>query len=531
LRSSDVGSTDSSFGGQPDGVRSTFHTRDINPFETNTPWQTLEILLFIPMLPVLMVRLALVGLAFGLASCFVTVAAILPKPMQRTAILPLKWCARLVLYAFGFWWIEEEGLEENGDANVGIICGASHASLLDVFYYAYRWLPSFVAKRDIREMPFIGWFAEVLNSVFVDRHADAKTKAEYKSKIESIAENPKAPPVLIFPEGTCTNGKSLITFKRGSFEPGVDLLPVCMQYNSRMNPASVGRNSHLLFLVRVMMQWTNKLHVQVLPVHKPTEEEKDDPILFAEHVQDTMGDAMGIPKTRHSIADMFFYQQVVDQELPEKIFQFIFADLYEYFLLRDRQERKAFRHTLMHLLDRWHQVDRDSDGKISKSEFLHYAQQAGISENIGEAIFLQFDVLGNDSVDFLELAAACFELLRLAEFVVYENPEGIGPREIRDAYRFYRGSLGGVSRESVETLLKRTAGLDIPVDILDTHFPDRGEFSVIGLRSFSKFYLKEKNYLKLPFAVASVLVNHVLEVPEISELPQEHSPQNVGNMQ
>jgi lysophosphatidylcholine acyltransferase/lyso-PAF acetyltransferase len=380
-------------------------------------------------------------------------------------------------------------------------------------------------------MPFIGWFAEVLNSVFVDRHADTKTKAEYKSKIESIAENPKAPPVLIFPEGTCTNGKSLITFKRGSFEPGVDLLPVCMQYNSRMNPASVGRNSHLLFLVRVMMQWTNKLHVQVLPVHKPTEEEKDDPILFAEHVQDTMGDAMGIPKTRHSIADMFFYQQVVDQELPEKIFQFIFADLYEYFLLRDRQERKAFRHTLMHLLDRWHQVDRDSDGKISKSEFLHYAQQAGISENIGEAIFLQFDVLGNDSVDFLELAAACFELLRLAEFVVYENPEGIGPREIRDAYRFYRGSLGGVSRESVETLLKRTAGLDIPVDILDTHFPDRGEFSVIGLRSFSKFYLKEKNYLKLPFAVASVLVNHVLEVPEISELPQEHSPQNVDNMQ
>jgi hypothetical protein len=54
---------------------------------------------------------------------------------------------------------------------------------------------------------------------------------------------------------------------------------------------------------------------------------------------------------------------------------------------------------------------------------------------------------------------------------------------------------------------------------------------VIGLRSFSKFYLKEKNYLKLPFAVASVLVNHVLEVPEISELPQEHSPQNVDNMQ
>ncbi|MBT6175652.1 MAG: hypothetical protein HOI23_00295 [Deltaproteobacteria bacterium] len=525
MRSSDVGTVSSSQTSQPDGIRSTFHRHSVNPFETDTPWRALEIFLLVPMLPVLMIRLTLLALAFGTASFFVTVAAFLPKPIQRTAVLPLKWCSRLVLYAFGFWWIEEEGLEENGFENVGIICGASHASLLDVFYYAYRWLPSFVAKRDIREMPFIGWFAQVLNSVFVDRHADAKTKAAYKSKIEAIAENPKAPPVLIFPEGTCTNGKSLITFKRGAFEPGVDLLPVCMQYRSEMNPACVGRNSEVLFLLRVMMQWSNKLHVQILPVHKPTEEEKQDSILFAEHIQDLMGDAMGIPKTRHSIADMFFYQQVVDQELPEKIFQFIFADLYEYFLLRDREERKAFRHTLMHLLDRWHQVDRDSDGKISKSEFLNYAKQAGIGENIGEAIFFQFDVLGNDSVDFLELAAACFELLRLAEFVVYENPEGIGPREIRDAYRFYRGSLGGVSRESVETLLKRTAGLDMPSEILDRHFPEEGEFSVIGLKSFSKFYMEEKNYLKLPFAVASVLVNHVLEVPEISELSQEHTPQ------
>jgi len=508
-----------------DGIRSTFHTREVNPFDTHTPWAARDIIFFIPMLPVFVIRLTLLGTAFGLASLVIIFAGVFPKTLQRRAILPLKWCARLVLYSFGFWWLEEEGIEENSTIDVGIICAASHATLLDVFYYAYRWLPSFVAKRDIRDMPFIGWFAEVLNSIFIDRHADTQTKAEYKARIVAIAENPKAPPVLIFPEGTCTNGKALITFKRGSFEPGVKLLPVCMQYNSRMNPASVGRNSHILFLARVMMQWTNKLHVQVLPVYTPSEEDKADPILFAERVQTIMGEAMGIPQTRHSLADMFFYQQVVDKELPEKIFQFIFADLYEYFLLRNRQERKDFRQMLMNLLDRWSRVDQDSDGKISLTDFLSYAQKAGISESIGEVIFEQFDVSGNETVDFLELAAACFELLRLAEFVVYENPDGIGPREIRDAYRFYRGSLGGVARESVENLLKKTAGLDIPQDILNKHFPNNGEFSVIGLDSFSTFYLEQKNYLKLPFAVASILVNHVLEVPEISELSQDLATQ------
>ena len=459
--------------------------------------------------------------AFGIASVFVLLAGFLPKRFQRTAILPLKWCSRWVLYAFGFWWIEEEGIEENSTTEVGIICAASHSSLLDVFYYSYRWLPSFVAKRDIQDMPLIGWFAEILNSVFVDRHADARTKAAYKAKIESIAENAKAPPVLIFPEGTCTNGKSLITFKRGGFDPGVKLLPVCMQYDSDMNPASVGRNSDVLFLLRVMMQWTNRLKVQVLPVYAPSDKEKEDPILFAENVQNLMSESMGIPKTKHSLADMFFYQQVVDQELPDKVFQFIFADLYDYFLLRNRQERREFRKILMRLLDKWKWVDQNNDGNISRLEFLNCAKQVGISEAIGDAIFEQFDILGNENVDFLELAVSCFELLRLAEFVVYENPDGIGPREVRDAYRFYRGSLGGVARDSVVSLLKTTSGLDIPETTLDKYFPDKGEFSVIGLQKFSEFYIAEKNSLKLPFAVASVLVNHVLEIPEISELPQE----------
>ena len=137
MSSSDVDFTLQNQDSHSDGMRSAFHTRQVNPFETNTPWTLKETLLFFPMLPVLVIRLLMLGTAFGLASCFVLLAGILPKRFQRTAILPLKWCSRWVLYSFGFWWIEEEGLEENSTTEVGIICAASHSSLLDVFYYSF----------------------------------------------------------------------------------------------------------------------------------------------------------------------------------------------------------------------------------------------------------------------------------------------------------------------------------------------------------------------------------------------------------
>ena len=34
----------------------------------------------------------------------------------------------------------------------------------------------------------------------------------------------------IFPEGTCTNRSSLITFKGGAFIPGVPVQPVCLEF-------------------------------------------------------------------------------------------------------------------------------------------------------------------------------------------------------------------------------------------------------------------------------------------------------------
>jgi hypothetical protein len=44
--------------------------------------------------------------------------------------------------------------------------------------------------------------------------------------------------ILIFPEGTCSNRKGLITFKPGAFYPGVPVQPVCIRYPNRLDTLS-----------------------------------------------------------------------------------------------------------------------------------------------------------------------------------------------------------------------------------------------------------------------------------------------------
>ena len=499
---------------EEDAKQSAFHRYDINPFESKTPWTLRELLLTIPMTPIVILRLALLSFAFISAAVIIICISPFPLSIRRKGIQPLRWLSRLVLYAFGFWWLQEEGLDEDARSHYGIVCAASHTSLIDIFYFTYRWLPSFVAKKDIRKMPFIGWFAEVLGAVFVDRHADSETKEGYKDQIRAIAHNKESSPVLIFPEGTCTNGRALITFKRGAFEPGVNVLPVCLRYDSKLDPSSVGHNSGVPFLFRVMYQWSNQLWAHALPIHRPTPQEREDPILFAAHVQRAMGEALGIPSTRHSIADMWFYQRVVDDELPEDVFQFVFADLYEYFDLRDGHERKEFRQFLNHLLTRWTGVDQDSDGRIHKEEFLDYAKTLGIAPSIAYAIFTQFDRDGSGTVDFLELAVSCFALQRLAQHVVVENIDGIDDREVRDAYRFYRGPADAVYGSELTNLLQTVSGITLPQDAVDLFFASPDPLDGLEFYRFAKLYRGYKNYLKLPFAVASVLVNAVLDVPD-----------------
>lgn len=95
-------------------------------------------------------------------------------------------------------------------------------------------------------------------------------------------------PLLLFPEATTTNGQFLLPFKSGAFLAGEPLQPVILQYGARrFSPSweSIIATRHIFLLL------CNVFHTVTcykLPVYYPSEQEKKDPILYANNVRKAM---------------------------------------------------------------------------------------------------------------------------------------------------------------------------------------------------------------------------------------------------
>lgn len=48
-------------------------------------------------------------------------------------------------------------------------------------------------------------------------------------RLKQHVSDPRNPPILIFPEGTCINNTSVMQFKKGSFEVGGVIYPVAIK--------------------------------------------------------------------------------------------------------------------------------------------------------------------------------------------------------------------------------------------------------------------------------------------------------------
>jgi 1-acyl-sn-glycerol-3-phosphate acyltransferase len=83
--------------------------------------------------------------------------------------------------------------------------------------------PAFTPKAELKNVPFIGTFARGFQSIFVNRagteeERNALVKTIMKRQIEIEDGGKNYSPILIFAEGTTTNGSALLPFKRGAFQ-------------------------------------------------------------------------------------------------------------------------------------------------------------------------------------------------------------------------------------------------------------------------------------------------------------------------
>jgi 1-acyl-sn-glycerol-3-phosphate acyltransferase len=92
----------------------------------------------------------------------------------------------------------------------------NHLSYLDILAISAATPAVFVSKAEVRRWPLFGWFAAIAGTVFVDRerrHQVGQVNQEIESALAAGAL------VVIFPEGTSTNGETILPFRTSLLEP------------------------------------------------------------------------------------------------------------------------------------------------------------------------------------------------------------------------------------------------------------------------------------------------------------------------
>jgi 1-acyl-sn-glycerol-3-phosphate acyltransferase len=93
---------------------------------------------------------------------------------------------------------------------------SNHVSYVDILVIASITPAIFVAKHELKSWPVFGFFAKLAGTVFVDRERRTRV-SETTSEIESALNEGAL--VVLFPEGTSSNGETVLPFKSSLLEP------------------------------------------------------------------------------------------------------------------------------------------------------------------------------------------------------------------------------------------------------------------------------------------------------------------------
>jgi len=148
-------------------------------------------------------------------------------PQQRAEWM--HFCGRIMLAALGIRY-RVEGVCPEGS----VLIAANHLSYLDIVIVSAALPAAFVAKQEIGSWVFFGPLSKMGGAIFVDRTSRAsawETADDMAERLESQV------PVVLFPEGTSTDGADVLRFHSTLFAPAVEacipVVPAAVFYEMR----------------------------------------------------------------------------------------------------------------------------------------------------------------------------------------------------------------------------------------------------------------------------------------------------------
>lgn len=305
----------------------------VRPFDHRislTPYEWIQVLVltltFLPVRIVLMIIFAVLSWFFAaLGLIGVPFDELRYKPMnlfRRRYVKAVIWyCLRALFFVGGFYRFRTKG-QQASRKEAPILVFASHSTFVDILPVLVVGGISVVSKADARHYPLYGKVITYTQPVYVDR-GDKKSK---KNTIEEIRRRALDPDegwdqIVIFPEGTCTNRKSLITFKPGAFHPGLPVQPVCIRYPNKIDTLTWSwRGESIIKLLWLSLcQLSYNFEVELLPVYVPSEAEQQDAKLYAFNVRRVMAKAMDLQVSEWSYDDIRFIARAERKGFPVSI--------------------------------------------------------------------------------------------------------------------------------------------------------------------------------------------------------------------
>eukprot|EP00300_Choanocystis_sp_HF-7_P009613 c16534_g1_i1.p1 GENE.c16534_g1_i1~~c16534_g1_i1.p1 ORF type:complete len:461 (+),score=90.32 c16534_g1_i1:1902-3284(+) len=316
-----------------------------------------------------------------------------PLPGWRCVIRwPSTIFTRLAVFALGYHYITVRG--KCGPVSVAPILVPNHNSFVEPMVIQCLVRCSGVGKAELKKVPVISSILCSVQMLFVDRESGG-SRSTIMDRIRARTHESGWPALLLFPEGTRTNGEALITFKLGAFAAQRPVQPICVEYPYRhCDPACVKHGPQTLFLMfKLMCQFTNHITVTFLPVYKPTDEELANPRLYGENVRQSMANVLNVPTTNHSLDDVLL--QMHARRVGEPVDSAARMEL-----LNVRSRLNVTLETVKDHMQTFARLDTRHQGRITLQEFAR-GFQTEISPEV-RRLFEALDVDRDGTLDFKE---------------------------------------------------------------------------------------------------------------------------------
>ncbi len=102
---------------------------------------------------------------------------------------------------------------------------SNHISWLDIHVINALFPMRFVAKKEVAGWPVFGWFAKKLNTLFIDRQKSGHSRDVSDQMALALRSGDR---ICIFPEGTSSDGLTVLKFKPNLFQSVIDAQSICL---------------------------------------------------------------------------------------------------------------------------------------------------------------------------------------------------------------------------------------------------------------------------------------------------------------